>query len=463
MFEFSELRPSYNNFLEFVRLGYRPEYINIYLGFLVVLAASVYVLRAKQNFHVKLLAWYFSLSFFTNFAYQMYGVRFFDFLGVIISLIVILIILNKSLEILFFEKVFFILVSITFLHLLILYGVGYLDKYDDADRIFFQKLVMVLRLYVLFFIVLYFTNYVKSEGHINFIINDVQIHRNGNSFYYVSSRNFVFRFWCSTVGLNFASGQIPIPRFASVAVEGGHFGRLIPTFLIYFMARKKGRIIVTPFFCLLLILSITNISSSFYGYLFFIFLSVTIVNMFIFNIRGFKTLLAMAVLMSAIITLYYYDYVLLFYKKLVGLFFHTDPAYLHLSYRSIDFLFKSLSEFPFGIGFGVSNRFLPDGSVTDNGIYAIISQLSMLSIVFIFIFVYYLLTMTRCFIRYKETLVNKAYATHSFVMVLAIPFIFLLDIVWLYPGYILPFLVLITYIKKEEHKEIEGMSGFCPT
>ena len=452
MVTFSELRPGYVNFLEFVSLGYRKEFVNIYIGFLVIFAALFYIFKSRENIHVKFIALYFSLSFFTNFAYQMYSARLFDYVGIVISLVTILIILKRNLKILFFEKTLFLLAAILFLHLLILYGAGYFDKYDAADRVFFQRMVMVLRVFILFFVVLYFTNFVKTEKDIDFIVSTFKYVGVTTLFIMILQEVLFFVFGQSTVGLNIASGLIPIPRFASVAIEAGHFGRLVPTFLIYFLAQKRNALEVTFFFFGLFILSVSNISISLYGFLTIILCSIAIFDLFICKVNGFKMFLVTVISGTATITFYFYNHAFLLFEKGVGLFLKVSNTFSSCSYRSIDFLFKSLSEFPLGIGFGVSNRYLPDDSVTDNGIYAIISQLSLLSFVFIFVFLCYWHFLIRSFVKNKKELANKRYAPQAMIMVLAMPLIFFFDIVWLYPGYILPFLVLSTYMNNPKER-----------
>ena len=446
MVSFSELRPSYVNFVEFVSLGYRREFVNIYLGFLVIFAALFYIFKSRENIHVKFIALYFSLSFFTNFAYQMYGARLFDYVGIVISLIAILIILKRKLKILFFEKTLFLLAAILFLHLLILYGAGYFGKYDAADRVFFQRMVMVLRVFILFFVVLYFTNFVKTEKDIDFIVSTFKYVGMAILFIMMVQEILFFGFGNSTVGLNVASGGVLLPRFASVAIEGGHFGRLLPTFLIYFLAQKGDKLKVGLLFCFLIGLSATNISASFYGCLFFLILSLAVTHLSFCKIRNSKTFLIVCGLVGFLICYYFYDYVYLLGEKVVGLVFGFGDAYSGFFNRRWGFVYKSLSQFPLGIGFGVSNRFLPDGSYTDSGIFAVISQLSALSFVFILFFLYYWHFQLRTFVKNKRELVNKRYAPHAIIMLLATPLIFFFDIVWLYPGYILPFLVLSTYI-----------------
>jgi len=155
---------------------------------------------------------------------------------------------------------------------------------------------------------------------------------------------------------------------------------------------------------------------------------------------------------TATITFYFYNQAFLLFEKGVGLFLKVSDTFSNFSYRSIDFLFRSLSEFPLGIGFGVSNRHLPDDSITDNGIYAIISQLSLLSFVFIFVFLCYWHFLIRSFVKNKKELANKRYAPQALIMVLAMPLIFFFDIVWLYPGYILPFLILSTYMNNPKER-----------
>jgi len=448
MIEFEELRPSYSSFLEFVISGYNSEYINIYLGFLVILGTSVYIFQTRENIHIKLITWYFSLSFFTNFAYQMYHARIFDFIGIAISLVVILTLLVHKLEIRPFERTLIILTAVLLLHLLTLYLFGYFDKYDAADKMFLQRLVMVLRVFVLLFVILYFINFVKTEKHIDFIVSTFKYVGMAALFIMILQEVLFFAFGQSTVGLNYASGYIPVPRFASVAIEGGHFGRLLPTFLIYFLAQKRNTLKIGFPLLFLLGLSVTNISASLYGYLFFIIISIVITHLLICKIHRLKTFLIICGLIGLSICYYFYDYVLLFNEKVIGLLFESSDTYAEFSNRSACFILKSLSEFPLGIGFGVSDRFLPDGSYTDNGIYAIISQLSLLSFIFIFVFLYYWRFLLKSFLKNKRQLLNKCYAPHSLIMVLAMPFIFFFDIVWLYPGYILPFLILMTYINK---------------
>jgi len=461
MISFSELRPSYTNFLEFVQLGYKPEFVNIYLGFLLILATSFYIFRAKENIHIKLIAWYFSLSFFTNFAYQMYRARIFDFIGIAISLIVILILFRHKLKIWPFEKILLILTAVLLLHLLTLYLFGYFEKYGAGDRVFLQRLVMLFRLGVLFLVVLYFTNFVRNERQISFIVSAFKYTGLATIFIMVLQEILFFGFGYSTVGLNFASGLIPIPRFGSVAIEGGHFGKLMPTFLVYFLAHKKDGLKVTPLFFFLVLLSITNISASFYGYLVFIFLSMIVVNTFILKIRGLKLFLTITIAGTVTVVVWFHEYFLPFWQKVSGLLFKFGDKYDQFVYRNPDFLYKSLSEFPLGIGFGASNRFLPDGSFTDTGIYAIVSQLSILSLIILLFFFYYWLFTVRCFTKYKRKLLKAPYAAHSLIMVLATPFIFFFDIVWLYPGYILPFLILAVYLKKEKLERLGRTQEAC--
>jgi hypothetical protein len=423
--------------------------MNVYLGFVLILVVSFYIFRAKENIHVKLIAWYFSFSFFTNFAYQMYRARIFDFIGIAISLVVILILLRDKLKVLPFEKILFVLTGVLLLHLLTLYFFGYFERYSDCDRVFLQRLVMVFRLGVLFFVVLYFTNFVRNERQVAFIVSAFKYTGLATLFIMVFQEILFFGLGFKTVGLNPAAGQIPAPRFGSVAIDGGQFGKLMPTFLVYFLAHKKDGLKVTPLFFLLVLLSVTNISASFYGYLLFIFLSMVIMNAFIFKIRGLKAVLTIAIAGTVTIVVWFHDYALLFWQKVSGLLFKWGDKYDQVMYRNPDFLYKSLSEFPLGIGFGVNNRFLPDGSFTSMGIYALVSQLSILSLIILLLFFYYWLLTVKYCMRYKERLVSKAYEGHSLTMVLAIPFIFFFDIVWLYPGYILPFLILTVYIRKE--------------
>jgi len=248
MIEFEELRPSYSSFLEFVISGYNSEYINIYLGFLVILGTSVYIFQTRENIHIKLITWYFSLSFFTNFAYQMYHARIFDFIGIAISLVVILTLLVHKLEIRPFERTLIILTAVLLLHLLTLYLFGYFDKYDAADKMFLQRLVMICRVGVFFCVFLYFTNFVRDGRQVSFIIDTFKYVGLATLFIMIFQEVLFFGCEFSTVGTYPATGRIPIPRFGSVSIEGGHFGKLIPTFLIYFIYQGKNFLKITNLF-----------------------------------------------------------------------------------------------------------------------------------------------------------------------------------------------------------------------
>jgi hypothetical protein len=377
----------------------------------------------------------------------MYRVRFFDYVGIVIGLIVISNLLVHPLKIWRGEKTLFFWVVILFFHILVLYIAGYFDRYEAGDKVFLQRLIMVLRVASLFLVVLYFMNFVRGQDQIDFIVTAFKYTGAACLFIMVFQEVLFFGFGYESTCLNFASARIPIPRFGSVSVEGGHFGRLIPTFLVYFLVPKKAGLKITAMFFLLVFLSLTNISISLYGYLVFIFLSMVAVDLFICKINRLK--LFLVVLMAAIVgtATLFPAYALRFWDKVSSLLFKYGDQYERFAFRKPSFLYKSLSGFPFGTGFGVSNRHLPDGSFTDMGIYALISQTSVLSVVIILLFVCYWFFLLRHFIKYKHDLLTKPYAPHSFIMVLAIPFIFIFDIVWLYPGYILPFLILAVYAK----------------
>ena len=445
-----ELRPSYRNFLEFISCGFRFEFINIYLGFLVIAFLTLWVCTSRQNTHIKLITLYFSLSFFTNFAYQMYRARFFDYIGIVIGLIVISILLLHPLKIWRGGKTLFFLMIILLLHILILYIAGYFDRYESGDKVFLQRMVMIFRVVFLFFVVLYFMNFVRDQGQIDFIVTAFKYTGAACLLIMVFQEILFFGFGYESTCLNFASARIPLPRFGSISIEGGHFGRLIPTFLVYFLVPRKAGLKITAAFFLLVFLSLTNISISLYGYLVFIFLSMIVVNLFVCKIHRLKLFISVLIATIAGASVSFPVYALRLWDKISALLFKYGDQYERFAFRKPGFVYKSLSEFPLGIGFGVSNRHLPDESFTDMGIYALISQTSILSIVIILLFVCYWFLLLRRFIKYKRDLLIKPYAPHSFIMALAIPFIFIFDIVWLYPGYILPFLILSAYTRSEE-------------
>ncbi len=444
-----EHRASYDNFIQFFRSGFGWDHIPIYLGFLVLIGLFIYVSQSRQSIHVKWLSLYFSTSLFTNYAYQFHRARLFDFIGIGITLMTGVILLKAKLKLWFCEKVMFVIIMVLFVHTLILYGLGYLHEYGGGASVFAGRLIMIVRALVLFFVILYFTNFVSNESQIAFIVSTFKYTGLAALMIMLVQEILFFQLGVSTVGLYQATAFIPIPRFGSISVEGGHFGRLIPVFLFYCITQKQYGLKIGLGFLALLLIAFSNISGSLYGYLFFIFAGLFIADRYFFRIKNSHLFLLFIAGAGLGIAFYFYDYAMLFFTKIDDLMFSAGRNGLYIPNRSIAFLPKALAAFPLGIGFGVSDRALPDGTYTDMGLYAIISQLSVLSVLILFFFVFYWRYLLSRFRKYKTTLLNKAYAPHALVMVLATPLIFLFDVVWLYPGYVLPFLILLVYIKND--------------
>lgn len=450
--DFHEVRPEhfgYSNFYEFLKLPPAIELLPIYLGLFVIFCVLLYTFKSKVSWRIKLLSLYFSLSFFTNFAYQWNSLRPFDFIGIIVSLCILAdTLLNKKIKIYQTEKRILLFSILLIMHLMLISGLGYLERYDNDIEVMVKKIIMICRLIVVVFIIIFYMNSIRTEQETEFIVTSFKYTGLSTLLIMLVQEFFFWGFGQSTVGLNIATGQIPVPRFASVSIEGGHFGRLIPTFLIYFIAEKRKFLKIGPIFLLSFIVSLTNISASFYGYLVFIMAAAIYCNLYFKRIKHGSSFLFLMLLVSIGIIYKFKEYAMLFINKIVNLLLVSNE-YEVFTYRGIgvDFVKSTLDMFPLGIGFGVSERFLPDGSFTDIGIYALVTQISFLSIIAIVIFALFWISLFRKVKKYKKIIMEKKYAAHSFIMFLAIPFIFIFDIVWLYPGYILPLLILYTYVK----------------
>lgn len=449
MDELLEFRPEYKDIFGFLKSGVNISYTPIYLGFCLIMYYSIKVMCSRVGLSLKLLTLYFALSFFTNYAYQLAGLRFFDIVGLLITAkCCIDIAIRRSIakDELFSAVLIIGVVLLTQIFVLVV--IGHLSQFGNGVSTAIARSVMVSRIFVMAFVCYSFCQNVSTEDDVSYLINIFKYCGLATLAIMIIQAFMFLGLGIPTVGLNLATGNLPIPRFASTSIEGGHFGRLIPTFLVFFLPQDHGRrLYLNASFLIILAVSLTNISLSFYGFVVAILCAMFCFSFFIKRIGNLKVFVVVILAGVMLTGAAFITQVQQIYDKVVGLLLDKGE-YSDIGNRSFGFVYKALSQFPLGLGFGGSDRFLPDGSYTDLGLYAYLSQTSIFGLGILAFMILCYFNLIRLYFIHRDRIALLRYSPQSFILYLALPVIFMLDIVWLYPGYILPVLIVYNYLRR---------------
>ncbi|MFZ6693385.1 hypothetical protein [Undibacterium sp. SXout20W] len=224
------------------------------------------------------------------------------------------------------------------------------------------------------------------------------------------------------------AGFVGVPSFGSVSIERGHFGKFMAPlfpFFLYTLLKYRWKL---PF-VLLCFVTLINISAS--SQVFFVVFCVLALIKFRSRISGAKAILGLTFMFALVCALLinYWEVFNGIVDKIYSIAINGDES--SGGGRSIGLFIEYLSTFPLGIGYsGSSLRTAPGLGEINSGLFAFISQLSLLSIVILVIYFNVVRrTLRRAGVSKANLLLNKCLTISIVLSIL----IFYSDILWFVP------------------------------
>lgn len=425
MNSFEELRYPWSNALEFLSGSYWAELaaIHLTLGWIFIGWLLLRVnINSKLPAEFRLSVLYFSLTVFTNPAFNMLGLNVNEIFG-LLALFVFFLKghIPNGRNVSQVVASLFLVFLISFLHVLL--GVFiYPDLLPDANSVI-TKLAINCKIAVL---------------AVNLLIVGISLRRGVglNALMQLCLMSATFGLWMYLVqilvalfgtlpyGTYLDAGFAGVPSFGSVSIERGHFGKFMASYFPFFLF---ALIVWRSYFLFYLycVVSIVNISAS--SQVFFVFSLVLAAGIFRRDIsyRHFAFIVAGLIASFVLIVLNWavFEGVV---EKIIRIAVKGDET--DGGGRSVGTLLAYLQAYPLGIGFsGSTLRTAPGLAEINSGFFAFISQYSFLSP---FVVLGYMFLMFR---TARRGLKGGSLERCFVVGVLLSPLIFFVEILWFMP------------------------------
>ncbi len=260
MFDFDESRYPFSSAIEFFGQGYWRQAASFHLLFAYVAVAVMIFLLWRQNRTAgqKLVALYFALTPFNNFAFQIGGAGLGDMFGVLAALYFLrrrgfTFRLMGSHPVVKFLFLTFMAFS---LHALV---VGLIYPSLD-DGVLITRIALLGKIFVLALSILLFAAEYRSNESIDWFIRQILNFALLGIFVYFL-QVFLFFWGITPYGLFLGAGFVPIPTFGSVSIERGHFGKfLTPLFPLFLLSVQRHKRYLA--FAAFVAVTLVNISAS---------------------------------------------------------------------------------------------------------------------------------------------------------------------------------------------------------
>ena len=377
MTAFEELRYPFQSLVEFIGGGYwlKLQALHLTLGWLFLIVFSFRVLLRRPGSPVyKLVALYFALAIFNNYAYVVGGIRINEALGTGAAILVLLALLRGA-------KVprspvvgyllFFLLVSgVHSLLVVFVYPELNQGALTAVIRFALWSKAGVLALAIVGFLM----TVDEKEKVDNFVAMVVTAGSAACVLYLVQMATY----YSGTLpyGTFWDAGFTGVPSFGAVSIERGHFGKLLtplfPFFLLHFIeTRKIGPLLLFG------LVSLLNFSASSLVYLAgYLALTVFFYSRRILFGRLHRGALA-TVLLGILLSVVFLPQYMGVFDKVIHYGLEGGKG----GGRGWDILGDYLYSYPLGISYGGSTLRTVDGLPEINmGISAFVSQLSFLAV-----------------------------------------------------------------------------------
>jgi hypothetical protein len=435
MDDLEELRYPFFSAAEFFGSSYWADPAALHLDFAWVVASvmACLVLAGRDSIGRKLVTLYFALTPFNNYAFQVLpGSSLGDIFGVLAICYYAVLLTGPWRMRMRASPVGLSICGVALLAAVhsLLIGIFYPELNADGSGLL--RFVVTAKILVLGLCCCLFDQVFTEQGHINRLIRTVV------SFALVGLAAYILQgllLLTGTVpyGTYLDAGFVGFPSFAAICIERGHFGKMMTPLFPFFLyaALKQGR---TRAFIVFLGVTLVNFSASSLAF----FASYVAIAMYYFRRMLLRVKVAVALACGAVLLAYFVVSTWMIWvglaEKIDQLVFKGDSE----GGRGLGTFMSYLATYPFGISYGGSSlRTAPGMAEINMGIFALIAQLSFLSIVVVVLFLGLLYYGMRCTRHIADPNTRRILRTGILVM----PIIFVADILWFVSIIWLPLLI----------------------
>jgi hypothetical protein len=424
MLEFEEKRYPFDDAIEFFGGGFflHPEALHLSLGWGFIIFFLAYLFIGKAHSTLKLSIPFFSLSMFTNPAYEFFSLSVNEFFGVASVFLSIALWrhmfpfmsgVGKILLAVFFVSVFHSALLILF----------YPELIEGVEVL---KVAVTFKIFILALNILIVGQHIFTSSHFNLVVRKMVVSGNAALLLYLLQVFVLLILRTVPYGTFLDAGFVGIPSFGSVSVERGHFGKFMapffPFFLYAFLVWGWSKS-----FALFVFVTMINISAS--SLSFFSFSALVAIILFRRYFLRPKALFVSSASFSGLLALIFYFWEVFWAvsSKVERLAFRGDET--DGGGRSLRVLFEYIEKYPWGIGYGGSSLRIGPGLPEINaGYLAFVSQYSFFAVPALVIFsVLFVATVRRCLSH------GSVEARVMAVGVFLSPLYFAADILWFIP------------------------------
>lgn len=435
MDDLEELRYPFLSAAEFFGSSYWADAAALHLDFAWVVASvmALLVLARGDSVGRSLVTLYFALTPFNNYAFQILpGSSLGDIFGVLAICYYIVLLIGPLRMRMRASPVGLSICGVALLAAVhsLLIAIFYPEL--NAAGAGLLRFVVTSKILVLGLCCCLFDQVFTERRHIDWLIRTVV------SFAMVGLAAYVLQgllLLTGTVpyGTYLDAGFVGFPSFAAICIERGHFGKMMTPLFPFFVyaALKQGR---TRAFLAFLGITLVNFSASSLAF----FASYVAIAMYYFRRMLLRVRVAVAMACAGLLVAYFVASTWVIWvglaEKIDQLVFQGDRE----GGRGLGTFMSYLATYPFGISYGGSSlRTAPGLAEINMGIFALIAQLSFLSIVVVVLFLGLLYYGMRCTRLIADADTRRILRTGMLVM----PIIFIADILWFVSIIWLPLLI----------------------
>lgn len=428
-----ELRYPFLSLVEFFAGGYwmQAQGLHLMFGWVGLLLLSFIVFSRKSSLFVKFTTIYFAAFIFNNYAYSIGNVRFSEFFGIIAAFISFKLIKKVNLR---QSIVGYALLFTAFIALIHVFFIKIIyPGLDNEIEQFLIRITLVARIVVLGLVAINFEKEFDTSSKINQLIKDVVFFGLlGILIYFIQI--VVLLTGTLPFGTFLDAGFTGFPSFGSVSIERGHFAKLfVPLFPFYaILLITEKRLLI---FLLYLFVNLINFSASGQFFLMcYLILFAFYFKKSLFKWYSYFAFLIFSSLLSVAIINTLSTQILGIVDKITRLGLQGDNE----GGRGLDVLMRYIETYPLGISYGGSTLRIANNLPEINlGIYAFISQFSLLSIPLIISFV----LLNFIIIKRSNKLLDKKIRDSLVIGILVSGIIYFIDILWFTPTIWLPLMI----------------------
>lgn len=455
MDDLEEVRYPFSSAAEFFGSSYWADVAALHLDFAWLAAAlmAALVLVRRGSVGRKLVALYFGLTPFNNFAFQILpGSSLGDIFGVLAVCYYAMLLTGPLRMRMRPSPVGLTICAVALLAAAHALVIAIFYPRLNADGAGLLRFVVTAKILVLGLCCCLFDRVFTEKEHIDWLIRTVV------NFAVIGLATYVLQgllllTGTAPYGTYLDAGFVGFPSFAGICIERGHFGKmmtpLFPLFLYAALKQKRTRV-----FLGFVGVTLVNFSASSLAF----FASYVTVAMYNFRGRLLRVKVAVAMLGASALVAYFVATTWVLWVALADKIHQLVIQGDSEGGRGIDTFMSYLAAYPFGISYGGSSlRTAPGMDEVNMGLFALFAQLSALSVVIIALFAVLMYYGVRCTRYIADVDTRRILKTGILVM----PIIFIADILWFVSIIWLPLLIACR-MARIEYRGGEWLPGSSP-